>query len=99
MQSPTPPVRRMADQSRRTDLLEREAEMEQIGRGLDAAAAGAGGVIVIEGAPGIGKSSLMDETAALADAGGMAVLRARGAAMEREFALGVVIQLLAPSIE
>ena len=29
----------------------------------------------------------------------MAVLRARGGVMEREFALGVVIQLLAPSIE
>src|SRR3954452_12669961 len=90
MQSPT---------ARRTDLLEREAEMEQIGGGLDSAGAGAGGVIVIEGAPGIGKSSLMDETAALAHSRGLAVLRARGAAMEREFALGVVIQLLAPSVE
>ena len=29
----------------------------------------------------------------------MAVLRARGRTMEREFALGVVIQLLAPCIE
>ena len=29
----------------------------------------------------------------------MAVLRARGGAMEREFTLGVVIQLLAPAIE
>ncbi len=55
--------------------------------------------MVIEGAPGIGKSSLMGEAAALAEAGGMAVLRARGGVMEHEFALGVVIQLLAPSIE
>ena len=54
---------------------------------------------MIEGAPGIGKSSLMGEAAALAEAGGMAVLRARGGVMEREFALGVVIQLLAPCIE
>ena len=92
-------MRQMADLTKRTDLLEREAELEQIGGALDAAVAGAGGVIVIEGAPGIGKSSLMDETAALADARGMVVLRARGGIMEREFALGVVIQLLAPSIE
>jgi DNA-binding CsgD family transcriptional regulator len=56
-------------------------------------------VIAIEGAAGIGKSSLMAEAAALAEAEGMAVLRARGGAMEREFALGVVIGLLAPVVE
>ena len=83
----------------RTDLLEREAEIAQIGGGLDAAAAGAGGVIVIDGAAGIGKSTLMDEAAALAEERGMVVLRARGSIMEKEFAFGVVIQLLAPSIE
>ena len=83
----------------RTELLEREAEIVQIGGGLDAAAAGAGGVIVIEGAAGIGKSTLMDEAAALAEERGMVVLRARGSIMEREFAFGVVIQLLAQSIE
>ena len=89
----------MADNGRRAHLLEREPELEQIGAALGDAAAGAGGVLVIEGAPGIGKSSLMGEAAALADARCMAVLRARGGVMEREFALGVVIQLLAPCIE
>ena len=83
----------------RTHLLEREAELEQIGGALRAATAGTGGVVVIEGAPGIGKSSLMGEAGELAAAAGMAVLRARGGVMEREFALGVVIGLLAPSIE
>ena len=89
----------MADLTSRTDLLERETELAQIGDALGAAAGGAGGVVVIEGAAGIGKSSLMDATAALAEAGGMVVLRARGGIMEKEFALGVVIQLLAPSVE
>ena len=88
-----------ADLTTRTPLLEREAELEQIGGALGAAAAGAGGVIAIEGAAGIGKSSLMAEAAALAKAAGMTVLRARGGAMEREFALGVVIGLLAPVVE
>ena len=108
--SPAPPTARdrltgsragsdMADLTSRTDLLEREAELAQIGDALGAAAGGAGGVVVIEGAAGIGKSSLMDATAALAEAGGMVVLRARGGIMEKEFALGVVIQLLAPSVE
>jgi DNA-binding CsgD family transcriptional regulator len=89
----------MAHPTTRTDLLEREAETAQIGRGLDAAAAGAGGLIVIDGAAGIGKTTLMDEAASLAEARGMVVLRARGSIMEKEFAFGVVIQLLAPSIE
>ena len=88
-----------ADLKTRTPLLEREAELRQIGGALDAAAGGAGGVVVIEGAPGIGKSSLMAEAAELAEAGGMTVLRARGGVMEHEFALGVVIGLLAPTIE
>ena len=82
-----------------TRLLEREAELEQIGRALRTAASGAGGVVVIEGAAGIGKSSLLAAAAELAEAEGMAVLRARAGVMEREFALGVVIQLLAPIVE
>ena len=99
MRSPTAARRRMTDLNRRTHLLEREAELEQIGDALRTAAVGSGRIVVIEGAPGIGKSSLLDEAAELAEAERMAVLRARGGVMEREFALGVVIQLLAPSIE
>ena len=90
---------RMTDLNRRTDLLEREAELKQIGDALRISAAGSGRIVVIEGAPGIGKSSLLDEAAEFAEAERMAVLRARGGVMEREFALGVVIQLLAPCIE
>jgi DNA-binding CsgD family transcriptional regulator len=89
----------MTDLSERAPLLEREAELDEISRTLRGAAAGSGRIAVIEGAAGIGKSSLIGEAAQLADAAGMTVLRARGAAMEREFALGVVLQLLAPSIE
>jgi DNA-binding CsgD family transcriptional regulator len=89
----------MTDLNRRTHLLEREAELEQIGDALRSATAGTGRIVMIEGAPGIGKSSLLDGAAELPEAERMAVLRARGGVMEREFALGVVIQLLAPSIE
>ena len=99
MQSATVARRRLAARDRGTPLLEREAEVDQIGGALRAAAAGVGGFVVVEGAPGIGKSSLMGEAAKLAQANGMALLRARGAVMEREFALGVVIQLLAACIE
>ena len=99
MRSPTAERRRMTDLNRRTHLLERKAELEQIGDALRTAAAGSGRIVLIEGAPGIGKSSLLDEAAELTEAARMTVLRARGGVMEREFALGVVIQLLAPSIE
>jgi len=89
----------MAGLNMQAGLLERETELEQIGTALDATAAGAGRFVLIEGAAGIGKSSLLDATAAFAEAGGMAVLRSRGGIMEKEFALGVVIQLLAPTVE
>lgn len=89
----------MTDLNRRTHLLEREAELEQIGDALRIAAGGSGRTVVIEGAAGIGKSSLLGEAAELAAAERMTVLRARGGVIEREFALGVAIQLLAPSIE
>jgi hypothetical protein len=79
--------------------MEREAELEQIGDALRSAVAGSGRTVLIEGAAGIGKSSLLGAAAELAEATGMTVLRARGGVLEREFALGVVIQLLAPSIE
>ena len=59
MRSPTAARRRMTDLNRRTDLLEREAELEQIGDALGTSAAGSGRIVVIEGAPGIGKSSLL----------------------------------------
>jgi hypothetical protein len=44
----------MTDLNKRTDLLEREADLEQIGGALRSAAAGSGGIVVIEGEPGIG---------------------------------------------
>ena len=98
---PGPPAaqRRKTNLDGRTQLLERETELEQIGVGLHGAAAGSGAIVVIEGAAGIGKSSLLGAAAELAEAERMTVLSARGGTLEREFALGVVIQLLAPRIE
>ena len=99
MPRPMAPQRGTTDLDRRTNLLEREADLEQIGSALRAAMAGSGTIVLIEGAAGIGKSSLLGAAAELAQAGRMSVLRARGGLLEREFALGVVTQLLAPSIE
>jgi DNA-binding CsgD family transcriptional regulator len=55
-------------------------------------------LLVIEGAPGIGKTRLLEEAAATADAGGARVLRARGSELERELPFGVMRQLLEPAL-
>ncbi len=53
-------------------------------------------LIVIEGAPGIGKTRLLEEAASAAATGGARVLRARGSELERELPFGVMRQLLEP---
>jgi hypothetical protein len=54
--------------------------------------------MVIEGPPGIGKTALLAAIRDSAEAAGMVVLRSRGAELEREFAFGVVRQLLEPPL-
>jgi DNA-binding CsgD family transcriptional regulator len=74
-------------------LLEREHEVEQIRSALAGAAAGSGGALVIEAAPGIGKSRLLDEARRLAGTLGLRVLDARSTQLEQGFPFGVVRQL------
>jgi DNA-binding CsgD family transcriptional regulator/Flp pilus assembly protein TadD len=77
-------------------LVEREAELETVGRLLAAAGAGSGGVVVFEGPAGIGKSSLL--AAARTAAAGARVVFARGGELERELPFGIVRQLLEPAV-
>ena len=58
----TPPIRGRAD------------ELKEISAHLEAVAHGRGGVLVIEGPPGIGKSRLLTEVLALADKAGVRTL-------------------------
>lgn len=81
-----------------TALLERDEELETIEAVLGAAWAGSGGVVLIEGEAGAGKTSLLDAAAATAAELGMLVLRARGGAHERNFSYGVMRQLLEPQL-
>src|SRR5215207_209601 len=75
-------------------LLEREAELEAIADAVAAAVAGRGGVLVVEGPAGIGKTRLLAESGARARADGRAtVLTARGGEFEQAFPFGVVRQL------
>ena len=75
-------------------LVERERELGVLQRLLDRARDGAGTAVVVEGAPGIGKSSLLATVRAVAD--GFRVVSARGGELERELPFGIVRQLLEP---
>jgi hypothetical protein len=77
----------------RESIVERGLELEAIEAVVAGARDGAG-ALVIEGPPGIGKSSLLG--AARAVAGEVRVASARGSELEHEFPLGIARQLLEP---
>lgn len=77
-----------------TRLLERERELAALDRArVETEAHGDGRVVLIEGPPGIGKTALLAEADARAEAEGHRVLRATGSEMERDFGFGIVRQL------
>jgi DNA-binding CsgD family transcriptional regulator len=73
-------------------LVEREAQDAV----LAAAVRGTGGVVVVRGDAGTGRSALLRQLGRLAAGGGARVLRAGGAPAERDFRFGVVRQLVLP---
>jgi DNA-binding CsgD family transcriptional regulator/tetratricopeptide (TPR) repeat protein len=77
-------------------LLEREEELGRIRALLDRAATGDGGVLVVEGPAGIGKTGLLRAARAEAPARGMRAGWAAGSELEREFGHGVTRQALEP---
>ncbi len=74
-------------------LLERDRELELLDTAIDETASGRSGLVVVEGAPGIGKTRLLAEARARAAPAGLTPLTARCGELEREFAFGVVRQL------
>jgi DNA-binding CsgD family transcriptional regulator len=74
--------------------LEREREVGRIGELLDAASEGAGGLLLIAGPPGIGKTSLLKRCGADAADRGLTVLAARGDELVMESSFAVVRELL-----
>ena len=74
-------------------LHDREEELERLAHMVDAAAGGHGGLTLVEGPAGIGKSALVNATRDVAAKRGMRVLFARGAEREQDLAFGVVRQL------
>jgi DNA-binding CsgD family transcriptional regulator len=82
------------DRSTRITLLERETELAHVAQLLEDARDGAGGLMVVEGVSGEGKSALLNEAASMGDALGMTVRRARGHELERSLPWGVARTLL-----
>lgn len=76
-------------------LLERDRELQGIDQTLAMARAGSGQVLLIEGSPGIGKTSLIDASCERAADQGDLVLRATAAALEEDLSWGVVRSALA----
>ena len=75
-------------------LLGRASECERIERLVAQARAGASGVLVLRGEPGIGKTALLEHAAGVA--GVATVLRVRGVESEVQVAFGGLHELLRP---
>ena len=75
-------------------LLERDGELSRIDRVISAVLRGHGGLLIIEGAAGMGKTALLQAVGEQAAAAGMQTLTARARELERDFGFGVVRQLL-----
>ena len=74
-------------------LLERAGELGLLEADLAGARAGRGGLVLVSGPAGVGKSALVRAVGRYGEATGMMVLRARGVELEQGFAFGVVRQL------
>jgi DNA-binding CsgD family transcriptional regulator len=77
----------------RPALIEREGQLQVAESLLAQAGAGNGSMLTIGGASGLGKSTLLRAVCDLAADERAEVLTATGRELEREFALGVVLQL------
>jgi DNA-binding CsgD family transcriptional regulator len=81
---------------REVALLERTVEVSTLSALLDRAVGGEGGVALVEGAAGIGKTSLLEACAESAQQRGMTVLRVRGDELVMESSFAGVRELFWP---
>jgi len=74
-------------------LFEREDELARVDALLAAAQAGNGGVLLVTGPAGIGKTMVLEAARERAGEAGMRVLAGRGGELESDFSFGVARQL------
>jgi DNA-binding NarL/FixJ family response regulator len=73
-------------------MLERDEELAALSAAVEAAAAGRGALVLVEGPAGIGKTTLLRA----ACRGDLRILTARGLALEQGFPYGIVRQIFDP---
>ncbi len=79
-------------------LVQREEELGAIERWLNGVNGGEGGIGLLEGPAGIGKTALLRAVAERAEDIGLSVLHARGGELERSAAWAVARELLLPGL-
>ena len=79
-------------------LFEREAQLARVDGLIEQTGSGLGGVVVVQGAAGIGKTALLAEVQERAETRGFGLLTARGSEFESEMAFGVACQVLEPML-
>lgn len=75
------------------NVLERGSELDRLGVAVQAAARGDGGVVLIQGSAGIGKTELLRATRSMAAGEGLVTLGAAASELDRDFPFGLVHQL------
>ena len=79
-------------------LLERDREVAQLDEFISQLKRPGARMALIDGAAGIGKTTLLSEARTIAASDGIRVLNGRGSVLEREFPFGVVRQLFEPAL-
>jgi len=79
-------------------LAERDHELAVFQESIEAVAAGASRLVMLEGPAGIGKTRLLAAVRERSSAAGLQTLAARGSELERSFAFGAVRQLFDPAL-
>ncbi len=77
-------------------LLERETELDKVTTALHRARSGQGGLIILRGPIGSGKSTVLHALRGLTADDTVKILRASSSSLEQNFAFGVVRQLIEP---
>jgi tetratricopeptide (TPR) repeat protein len=97
-EEPVPPRKRKRAAGAGDGLLERERELDALEARLEAAREGRGGLVVVEGAAGIGKSRLLDAARGLAEPAGFRALSGKATELEHDFPFGYARQLFEDAV-
>jgi tetratricopeptide (TPR) repeat protein len=79
-----------------TELVGREPEIQQLRLFVSRLTQGVGEALLLSGDPGVGKTSLLDQGAAIAAGSGIRLLRATGSQFEADISFAALHQLLHP---